>query len=899
METKSMLARAFLSLVSAAGWAFAQKPAAPDIFRDQVQPILQKNCFGCHNAKLKQGGLDLSSREGLLRGSEHGPVVVAGNPGDSQLYKLVAHITEPAMPFKGKKLEDEAIAKISEWIKAGVPYGGGVIDPEAISRAEAEKHWAFRRPVRPVSPAVQRAGWSKNPIDAFIAAEQEKRGLTALPEADKRTLLRRVYIDLTGLPPTQSAAAAFLADASPQAYDKVVDQLLASPQYGERWGRHWLDIWRYSDWYGYRAQNQVRYSQRHIWRWRDWTVESLNENKPYDRMVMEMLAGDEMAPTDPKVLRATGYLARNWYMFNRNVWLQDTVEYTSAGFLGLTLKCARCHTHKYDPIPHADYYRMRAFFEPHEVRTDRVPGQADTTKDGLPRVYDADTSRTTYRFIRGNENNPDKSEPLEPSVPQLFGKTDLKIVPVSIPPEAVFPDGRTFVAGDMIAQAKAAIEKAEADLKKANEKREAPPVIKSAEKRVEAAKAALPALEARLKAEAAVMATPAPANAEQLAEEARKLERQANSVAAEADVILGQYELEQAKGDDKKLAAATRKLEAAVKALKEPAEGYTPIGPRYPTTSSGRRLALAGWIAAKDNPLTARVAINHMWLRHFGKPLVSTVFNFGKSGKAPSHPELLDWLAVEFMERNWDMKAIHRLMVTSKAYKIQSSGWNADAPQVKIDPDNIYLWHANVRRLEAEAVRDSLLALAGKLDLTMGGPEIDETKGEDVYRRSIYFRTAPDLQMDMLKVFDVASPNECFQRSESIVPQQGLALANSRLSLTIARELTSQLSPMPVSQPITPTDGNRSVHAGAAPSDEEFTASAFDRILGRPVSKSEMQESLKYLSEQAELYRNRAKLTAFKSGPAATVKPSEDPQQRARESLVHVLLNHNDTVTIR
>jgi mono/diheme cytochrome c family protein len=891
-----MLVRAYLSFVLAASWVCAQQPSAPNLYRDQIEPLLGKSCVPCHNAKVKQGGLDVSTREALLRGSEHGPVVIAGNPNDSQLYKVVAHITEPAMPFKGKKLPAEDIAKISAWIKAGVPFGEPEADPEAISRAEAEKHWAFRQPVRPAVPSNRS---SRNPIDAFVAAEQAKRGLTPLPEADKRTLLRRVYFDLVGVPPAQQAVAAFLADKSPQAYEKVVDQLLASPQYGERWGRHWLDIWRYSDWYGYRQSNQVRYSQRHIWRWRDWTIESLNENKPYDQMIVEMLACDEVAPTDPKVLRATGYLARNWYMFNRNVWLQDTVEYTSAAFLGLTMKCARCHTHKYDPIPHADYYRMRAFFEPHEVRTDRIPGQADTIKDGLPRVYDADASRPTYRFIRGNENSPDTSIPLEPAVPQLFGKPALKIQPVKLPAEAAFPDGRPFIGPDLIAQAQAAIEKAEADLKKAKDKPEPAPVILSAEIGLEAAKAALPALRARLAAEASVMATPVPPNVEQLAEEARKLERQANFLKAQAEVTLGQYELEQAKTNEKKRDAATRKLEAAVKSLKEPAEGYTPIGPRYPDSSSGRRTALARWIAAKDNPLTARVAINHMWMRHFGKPLVTTVFNFGKSGNAPSHPELLDWLAVEFMERNWDMRAMHRLMVTSNAYKMQSSGWKADAPQAKLDPDNTYLWHMNVRRVEAEAVRDSILAIAGKLDTTMGGPDIDEKKGEDVYRRSIYFRTAPDLQVEMLKVFDVASPIECFQRSESIVPQQALALANSKLSLTMAREIASQLSPPIPSTPRSPAEGNRSLPAATPPTDEKFVAAAFDRILGREPIAAELQESVRYLREQAVFYGDRANLTPFKSGPAATVKPSEDPNQRARESLVHVLLNHNDIVTIR
>src|SRR5436190_20986364 len=242
-----MLVRGFLSFVFAASWLLAQQPS-PSLYRDQVEPLLGKSCAPCHNAKVKQGGLDLSTRESLLKGSEHGPVVIPGNPNDSQLYKVVAHISEPAMPFKGKKLPDEDVAKISDWIKAGVPFGENAADPDTISRTEAEKHWAFRTPVRPRVPATTRA--SKNPIDAFLTVEREKRGVSPLPEADKRTLLRRVYFDLVGLPPPQAAVAAFVADKSAQAYEKVVDQLLASPQYGERWGRHWLDIWRYSDWYG-------------------------------------------------------------------------------------------------------------------------------------------------------------------------------------------------------------------------------------------------------------------------------------------------------------------------------------------------------------------------------------------------------------------------------------------------------------------------------------------------------------------------------------------------------------------------------------------------------------------------------------------------------------------------
>jgi cytochrome c553 len=885
-----MLSRAIGAFIVSTAALCAQDGNA--LFRDTIQPVLAKSCLPCHNQKLKQAGLDLSSREAALKGSETGPVIVSGKPEDSRLYKLVAHISQPGMPFQSPKLPDDTIAKIAEWIKAGAPYGTEAASPDGVDLAEVRKHWAFRKPAKPSPPAVRNQSWVRNPIDAFVAAGQEKRGLAPLPEADKRTLLRRVYIDLTGLPPDSAEVAAFLADSSPKAYEKVVDKLLASPRYGERWGRHWLDIWRYSDWYGYRKTGQVRYSQKHIWRWRDWTIEALNQNKPYSRMIEEMLAGDELAPGDPNVARATGYLARNYYMFNRNVWLQDTVEFTSAAFLGLTLKCARCHSHKYDPIPHADYYRFRAFFEPHEVRIDRVAGQADRDKDGLPRVYDADASKPTYRFVRGNENNPDLSTPLEPAVPQLFGKVDLKIQPVTLPADAYFPDGRPFIPDDLRAQAKAAVEKAEADLNKAREKKSAEPLITAASKRVDAAKAAIPALEARIKADQSAMATPVPDNIEQLAEEARKLEHGANVVAAEADLIQAHYEFDQAranpeKTDEKKLSAATNKLEAALKSLKEPAEGYTPMGPKYPATSSGRRLALANWIASKDNPLTARVAINHMWLRHFGKPLVPTTFNFGRNAKPPTHPELLDWLAVEFMDRGWDMKAIHRLMVTSSAYRMQSSGYTANSPQMKIDADNTWLWHMNSRRLEAEAVRDSILALAGKLDTTMYGADVDPDKSEDVYRRSIYFRQTPDMQVEMLKVFDVASPNECFQRSESVVPQQALALSNSSLSFDMARVLAGELN------------SPASAWAGEPPPARDFVRLAFERILGRQPSRDEATASLEYLESQAALYKNSAGLDRFASGGHAHVQPAADPAQHARESLVHVLFNHNDFVTVR
>ncbi len=270
---------------------------------------------------------------------------------------------------------------------------------------------------------------------------------------------------------------AFLADSRQDAYERVVDELLASPGYGERWGRHWMDIWRYSDWYGRRDGDDQRNSARNIWHWRDWIIESLNQDKGYDRMIVEMLAADELYPTDPNALRATGYLARDFYRFNRNVWMQDVVEHTSAAFLGITMKCARCHDHKYDPISQEEYYRFRAFFEPYDVRVDRIPGQSDPDKDGIARVFEGEPRQgtseapyiapiyaNTYRLIRGDENNPDKSKALDPAPPEVLSQSELQIKTVTLPVEAFNPDIRTFVGRDLIAQAGAEVKKAEKKL---------------------------------------------------------------------------------------------------------------------------------------------------------------------------------------------------------------------------------------------------------------------------------------------------------------------------------------------------------------------------------------------------------------------------------------------------
>ena len=390
-------------------------------FDEHVRPVFEAKCLGCHAGNGKRAGLDLSSREALMRGGDDGAVVVPGKADSSLLMKRLRHEVQPGMPFQSAKLPDDVIARIADWINAGAPYSDKPLQASGEAKT-AKTHWAFQRPVRPAVPAVKNAAWVRNPIDAFIVAEYDKRGLKPLDQAEKRVLLRRVYVDLIGLPPTPKEMQAFLADSSPNAYEKVVDQLLADPRYGERWGRHWMDVWRYSDPDGYAGR--VDYSQKHIWQWRDWIVESLNKDKGYDRMVTEMLAGDELSPTDPDTLRATGYLVRSWYRFNRHSWLQDTVDQTATAFLGVTLRCARCHEHKYDPIQQEEYYRFRAFFEPYDVRIDQVAGEIDPNKNGLPRTFDAEPREAkpdednpgvllpsifgeTRRLIRGDEASPD------------------------------------------------------------------------------------------------------------------------------------------------------------------------------------------------------------------------------------------------------------------------------------------------------------------------------------------------------------------------------------------------------------------------------------------------------------------------------------------------------------
>ncbi|MFL5245031.1 MAG: DUF1549 and DUF1553 domain-containing protein [Gemmataceae bacterium] len=759
---------------------------------------------------------------------------------------------------------------------------------------------------RPAVPQVKNASWVRNPIDAFIAADHEERGLKPRPEAPKAILLRRVYLDLIGLPPTPEELHAFLTDSSTDAYDRVVERLLASPRYGERWGRHWMDIWRYSDWAGW--GEEVRDSQRHIWHWRDWIIESLNEDKGYDRMILEMLAGDEIAPENDKVVRATGYLVRNYKRYSREKWLQDTVDHTFQAFLGTTLGCARCHDHMYDPFLQKEYYQVRAVFEPYNVRVDRVPGQPDINRDGLARAYDATPEVKTFMFIRGDERTPDQTA-LEPGVPEASGGRLPETRSVKLPKGVVIPGKREFVEQEDLAASAEEVKKAQASLK-ANRLKVAQsiaeaivgqplPIMARLASPQDSFNAMFLAEAASTLAEARHSSLVAVLGAEHLEDAGKKdtVEGQAAALGATAaqrsvafyeakyNVLVAREALKRTSPPMrpeamKKAADAQTALAAAEVGLgQQPSTAYVsrPV-PIYPAISTGRRLAFAKWLADRENPLTARVAMNHIWLRHFGQAIVPSVFDFGRNGRHPSHPALLDWMAAELVERKWSMKAMHRLIVTSSTYRMAST---PDSANAAIDRDNKYLWRMPPHRIEAEVVRDSVFYVAGKLDLTTGGPDIDQKLGLTVPRRSLYFRHAAEKQMEFLKIFDSADVYECYRRKSSVMPQQALALINSELTLKYARLLA------------------RSMAASKnADDDSQFTTAAFERVLSRPPTPQEQAECVLFLKERTSDYQKEKPQQAAASDLEGQ-QPASDPALRAKENLVHVLLNHHDFVTIR
>jgi hypothetical protein len=887
-----------------------------DYLRD-IRPVLKERCFACHGTLKQRARLRLDTAALIRQGGRHGPAI---KPGDATGSLLIERITEAdeatRMPPQGKPLSPRQIALLKAWVQQGARAPSPEMPEEDVRR-----HWAFQKPIRPSLPVLPAGAGTDNPVDAFLAAERLRRGVrqTGSP-ADRATLLRRIYLDLIGLSPTREQIRAFLADTMPDAYERVVDRLLSSPQYGERWGRHWMDVWRYSDWYGRRAVPDVMNSYPQIWRWRDWIVRSLNEDRGYDRMIVAMLAADEVSPGDEDSLAATGYLVRNWFKWNYNQWMRDNVEHTGKAFLALTLNCCHCHDHKYDPITQQEYFQFRAFFEPLELRHDRVAGEPDPgpfqkyvygvaygpITSGRIRVFDEKLDARTFFYTGGDERNRVAGKPpVPPGVPAALGGSRVQVRPVTLPPQAWYPGLRPFVQREETERRQAALAGAEAAHKKARatwaQARStgaadgARQAMRLAEARLTAARSDLVAVRARVAADK-VFYLGTPGDAKLAGRAASRAERQHNlDVALMAQVQADNaLELARQRGMggaqlqplEKQRAGAQARLAACRAALVADSAAYTPLSPVYPRTSTGRRTALARWIASRDNPLTARVAVNHVWNWHLGQPLVETTYNFGRSGARPSHPELLDWLAVEFMENGWRLKPLHRLIVTSAAYRL-SSHFSREDPGRKVDPENRLLWHFPPRRMEAEEVRDGLLFVAGELDAAMGGHEVPHEQGQTSRRRSLYLAHHGESKMQFLELFDAANACEAYRRSTSVLPQQALALSNSELELHQGRVLARKLW--------------RAARAEAVAADREaaFLRAAFEQVLGRAPSAAEQAASAAFLARQRALFRQQAAEIAAARQAAGADWPASDPAARARENLIHALLNHNDFVTVR
>ena len=876
-----------------------------DYLRD-IKPLLTENCYACHGALKTQSGLRLDTVALMKKGGDSGSAIAPNDPLGSLLFQRIVtgDLTERMPPESdGEPLTAEQTERIRKWIAAGARG----TDDEKPER-DASQHWSFQPRVRPNLPHVDEQTWSRTPIDALIGNEHQRLGLKAQPEASRALLIRRLYLDLIGIPPTPSELHEQQTCSSIEWYERLVDQLLADPRHSERWARHWMDIWRYSD--GSGLGGQLRNSHTHLWHWRDWVVESLNEDLPYDEMVRLMIAADELHPNDLSRLRATGYLARNYNRFSRTQWIEETVEHLGKGFVGLTFNCAKCHDHKYDPIEQTEYYRMRAIFEPSLIRVDVLPEEPNTERNGIPRIYDASLTVPTYRYVRGQENNPDKAVVILPGVPQVFGFSAFQTHPVSLPIESREPERRSWVIENHLAVARKAVATAEATIADL-EKKLTP--VDDPQKQVDrtdlsiaqfwaaVAKAELTSIELRAEAARASWACEAVSDLEKDSATATARMKAFNASRSERELAVAKARhrlatLEQEFGHavedkkeplEKKVVEEREQLEKLVQGLESASDKFTPfsgtvrVGTHFISnnapdpvedfhaTSTGRRSALARWITDPTNPLAARVATNHLWSRHFGVPLVTTLFDFGRKGRPPSHPELLDWLASELVDHGWSMKHLHRAIVTSATYRMSSS-LSGGSETAQKDPDNRYYWRRTTIRLEAQVVRDSIVALTDQIDLTRGGPSVRPDDQAHSKRRSLYFLHSNNERNLFLTTFDDAGTQECYRRDESIVPQQALALSNSLLVQDASSRIAERLSDL-----TTNARGN---------DETTFVKALFAAALASEPTPQELAVCTKALA-------------AWRSLPDVMSDPH--PELRSRSNLVRTLLNDNDFVTLR
>ena len=781
----------------------------------QAVAILKANCQTCHSAANRSGDLAFDSRDDVLKGGQRGPAIKPGAPSDSLLIQAVEQSGALKMPLGRAKLKDDEIAILRQWIQQDAAWP---VEADA-QKPRGWDHWAFQVPKRPAIPTVQNAAWVRNSIDNFILTKLEKEGVQPSPEADRATLLRRVSLDLVGLPPTAQEIQAFLADDSADAYEKVVDHLLASPHYGERWGRHWLDLARYADSDGYSID-----APRPIWKYRDWVIHALNQDMPFNEFVIEQIAGDLLPQPTTDQLIATGFHRNTPSNFEGGVDLEqyrveavaDRTATTGSVFLGLTIGCARCHNHKYDPISQREFYQIYAFYN----NTTEISSEAERSD-----------------FYRPYLDVPTKEESAQ--------------------------------AQAYWAQANALSRELMEYIDKLNAAKREPgdaPEYKD------------PGLRARV---AALRAFMKPLG------------------------IDGAPEFHWPKP------WVTRTL--IIQELPQPRETYVQIGgdflekgervsPGVPAVLSskpvtGSRLDLAKWLVDPSNPLTARVTVNRMWQVYFGKGIVDTQDDFGLMGAAPTHPELLDWLATEFIARGWSQKAIHRLIVTSATYRQSSKA----RPELENrDPYNNLLARQQRLRLEAEIIRDSALVASGLFNPAIGGPGVyppipenamsgtqikrpwpTET-GPNRYRRGMYTFFFRSLPAPALALFDAPDgTSTCTRRIRSNSPLQALTLMNDEAFLEFAQAMA------------------RRALKEAQGSDLNRLNYVYVAATGRRGGDREIARLGKFLADQRQIYQSNpgaaAQLAANEEDSA--VNPKQAMELAAWTAVCRVLFNLDDFMT--
>ncbi|MFN3652692.1 MAG: PSD1 and planctomycete cytochrome C domain-containing protein [Armatimonadota bacterium] len=815
------------ALVGAAG-AEPARPGKPDL-PTQARAVLAKHCVSCHGTAQQAGGLRLDSRAAVLAGGGSGqPAIVPGSSAGSRLIRLVTG-TRPGerMPPQGPRLSPAEVATLRRWIDDGAAWP----ETKAAPAAAAKKWWAFR-PLQVVKPPVpKRSGWAVNAVDRFLLAAQEAKGLSPTPPVDRRRLIRRLYFDLTGLPPTPEEVEAFVADPAPDAYEKRVDRLLASPHFGERWARHWLDVARYADSNGQEG-DQDRPTAYH---YRDFVIRAFNDDLPYDTFVKWQLAGDEYEPDNPLALSATGFITAGPHTVlnvpmeeekirNRLNELDDQLSTTGSAFLALTVGCARCHDHKFDPIPTRDYYRLQAAFNGGDrAEVPLLPREELARRREAERAWN-DRLKGARQELEGWRA--EKLKPLEARV----RKAKIDALPIDDPDKALLlRDPESPRAKELAKQQARRLQVDDRDYH--------PLLTRPDRERLEALTAAVTRFEGQ-KPEPVPTAL-AMADFGPTPRETWLLDR-------------GDLRLKKERVELGFLSALTSKSAAEYWTAARAA------GTRADTTY--QRRALAEWMTDLDHgagALLARVIVNRLWQHHFGEGLVRTVNDFGLQGEPPSHPELLEWLASELVRGGWKLKRIHRMLVTSAAYR---QGTELDVRKAKIDPENRLLWRRRPHRLEAEIYRDAMLAVSGTLNPEAFGPAvrppipaeaIQARNLKDPYpanlkdtpetrRRSLYLFHKRVVQYPFLQVFDAPdAAASCGRRSVTTVAPQALAVLNEPFVRLRAIELGERLLQ----------------EAGEAPRAQ--VDRAYHHALGRAPSPAELEASAAFLRAQEARRRGR------------------------------------------